>query len=166
VAGGRWPAAEAHFVRQRQIPHQTRRRHVDCPACGRAMTPYRLAELEVDRCLACGLVWFDATELKRFLSLVDRPHADEAAPVPTEPPALAARCPRCLAQPLQRAYWRQFPLAFCTSCSGILLTESVLAGLRIMWGRMPRRPPEFQLPSPRGWDDPAQVLFWSVFGAL
>ncbi len=130
------------------------------------MTPYHLADLEVDRCLTCGLVWFDAKELKRFLSLVDRPRADEEAPAPEAPPAQAANCPRCPTEPLERVHWRQFPLAFCSRCSGILLTESVLAGLRIIWARMPRRPPEVQLPIPEGWDDPAQVFIWAVFGAL
>jgi Zn-finger nucleic acid-binding protein len=130
------------------------------------MKPYHLPDLEVTRCVPCRVVWFDATELKQFLSLVDKPQRDEIAPVPAEPPPGAATCPRCRAQPLERAHWRQFPLAFCSTCSGILLTESALAALRITWARIPRRSPEFQLPIPEGPDDLAQVLLWAVFEAL
>jgi Zn-finger nucleic acid-binding protein len=139
---------------------------MECPACGQTMTPYHLADLEVDRCLACGLVWFDANELKRFLSLVDRPRPDEEAPAPENLPVRAACCPRCSGQPLERVHWRQFPLAFCGRCSGILLTDSVLAGLRVTWSRIAPRPLQVQLPVPEGWDSPAQQFIWAVFGAL
>jgi hypothetical protein len=56
-------------------------------------------------------VWFDATELRRFLSLVDSPRSDEKAPAAEQPPPQGVNCPRCPAQPLERAHWRQFPLA-------------------------------------------------------
>jgi len=71
---------------------------------------------------------------------------------------------------LERAHWRQFPLALCERCSGILLTYSTLAALRIAWAQMPRRSPEFELrvpeAIPEGFDDPAAMLLWAVFHAL
>ena len=143
---------------------------MDCPACGHLMELYHLADLEVDRCVPCSVVWFDGAELKRFLSLVDSPLSDEQAPVPEEPPPEAANCPRCPSQRLERAHWRRFPLAFCNRCSGILLTYSALAALRITWAQMQRPSPEFQLQIPEaipaGLGDPAQVFLAAVFGAL
>lgn len=143
---------------------------MQCPACGRPMEPYRLTGLEVDRCQVCSVVWFDARELKRFLSLVDRPRPEESAPVPEQPPAEAVRCPRCPGQPLERAHWRQFPLAVCGRCSGILLTYTALAALRLTWARLPRQSPEFQLRIPEALPDglayPAHVILDAVFGLL
>ena len=140
---------------------------MDCPACGRLMEPYHLADLEVDRCVPCRVVWFDATELRRFLSLVDRPRPDEAAPAPDEPHPSAGTCPRCRTQPLERAHWRGIPLTLCDRCSGILMTDSALAAVRRRWappGR--RRAPEFQLPLPEGWDDTERKFVEIVIAAF
>jgi Zn-finger nucleic acid-binding protein len=139
---------------------------MDCPACGRPMDAYHLAGLEVDRCVPCGVVWFDATELKQFLSLVDRPRPDEAASVPDEPPPSAGTCPRCRTQPLDRAHWHGIPLAICDNCSGILMTNSALAAVRRRWAPVGRRASEFQLPLPEGWDDMERKFVEIVIGGL
>ncbi len=137
---------------------------MECPACSNPMEPLQVGALALDRCPHCGVVWFDARELKQFLSLVRSlpPSADTAAP-----PTQAMECPRCQAQPLDRAHWRGIPLAFCDTCSGILLTDSALGAVRSIWARMvSRRAPQFQLPLPEGWDDTEQMFVETLVGGL
>ncbi|PIR18298.1 MAG: hypothetical protein COV48_07660 [Elusimicrobia bacterium CG11_big_fil_rev_8_21_14_0_20_64_6] len=70
----------------------------DCPRCRRPMetaTAYD-GKIEVDRCLACRVLWFDAGEIQilRKLSgvenLAGKPKADAPTPLPLGGPAVAA----------------------------------------------------------------------------
>jgi Zn-finger nucleic acid-binding protein len=139
---------------------------MQCPGCGNPLEAFRAQSLELDRCPRCGVLWFDAPELRQFLiSARSQPTSHELAPV--EPPLQgAALCPRCEGQPLERVHWRGIPLAFCAACSGVLLTQSALAAIRVLWARTAPRPPVFELPRPEGADDPAQQLLWAVVAAL
>jgi Zn-dependent protease with chaperone function/Zn-finger nucleic acid-binding protein len=54
-----------------------------CPACGYRMTPrpfnYQYF-VPVDKCLACGRIWFDADELEILQILIERTRTDESIP--------------------------------------------------------------------------------------
>lgn len=42
---------------------------MNCPKCGGAMTPVAFQDVEVDRCQACGGLWFDEYEEGRLKQL-------------------------------------------------------------------------------------------------
>ena len=72
-----------------------------CPRCGGKMTEGALFDLNyrLDRCDACGGVWFDAHELSQLEKIepTSRPApAAKPKPAPTPPPSTAHwRCPSC-----------------------------------------------------------------------
>ena len=44
-------------------------RYRRCPACGKALVPEKMGDVTVDRCGACGGIWFDRGEVARVLDL-------------------------------------------------------------------------------------------------
>ncbi len=136
-----------------------------CPVCRHPMQPLQVGPLALDQCPDCGVLWFDARELRQFLSLAGPEPASEesAAALPTQ----VGACPRCRDQPLDRAYWRGIPVALCDRCSGVLLTASALAAVRTVWARLERpRAPAFQLPPPEEWEDYERQFLDMLIGGL
>jgi hypothetical protein len=91
-----------------------------------------VAEVEVDRCAACGGVWLDAGELGRLLAH----EACELKPLAAGDPdpaanARAARCPRDAAPLLRVASARERTviLDMCPACRGLWLDGGEFARL-------------------------------------
>lgn len=88
------------------------------------------ADVALDRCLDCGGLWFDATELDRHLAfnLVPQAQVTEA----TIPPRgrSARTCPRCRPKLLQHAGWPALLLDRCNTCHGLFLDGGELEALK------------------------------------
>lgn len=106
---------------------------MNCPKCRVPdLHAAVVQEVEVDRCRACGGVWFDADELGRLLALdarelkpLTRGGGDPSANV------LAARCPRD-ANPFLRVVSprdRRVILDMCPACRGLWLDGGEFARL-------------------------------------
>jgi len=66
-----------------------------CPACRDEMIVVEYKKIELDICVACRGVWFDADELGLLLGSLDMAAADVGRPL-TEPSSEQARkCPYC-----------------------------------------------------------------------
>ena len=70
-----------------------------CPVCRELMIVVEHADIELDYCVHCKGVWFDATELDlllRSLGLAEGHDLASLMRMPKRPPAEAPRrCPRC-----------------------------------------------------------------------
>lgn len=70
-----------------------------CPVCRELMIVVEHADIELDYCVHCKGVWFDATELDlllRSLGLAEGHDLASLMRLPKRPPAEAPRrCPRC-----------------------------------------------------------------------
>ena len=140
---------------------------MDCPVCRHPLDQFRVGPLALDRCRGCSVLWFDARELRQFLSLTAPDATSEESASAIAPPAQLAPCPRCGDQPLDRAYWRGIPVALCDKCSGVLLTTSALAAVRRVWVRLERpRAPAFQMPPPEDWEDYERQFLEILIGGL
>jgi Zn-finger nucleic acid-binding protein len=69
----------ASFAAAATTHDDSARRALLCPDCGRLMTRYRVGHgtaFHLDRCAACGGIWFDAAEFEtlRALALHDQVH--------------------------------------------------------------------------------------------
>lgn len=87
--------------------------------------------LEIDRCAACGGVWFDANELDEYLDAKVKAPAAPALPpgLDAQLDAKPASCPRC-ALPLARRPARSNPkitVDGCDGCGGIWVDGAELA---------------------------------------
>ncbi len=85
-------------------------------------------EVTLDRCLACGGLWFDADELAAYLRGAP---AGAAVPASGAPGAAEAplRCPRCATQPLRGFRVRGVPVRSCPGCEGLFLGPDALETL-------------------------------------
>ena len=98
-----------------------------CSDCAASMRAMRSEGVTVDRCDACGGIWFDDAEIGRFRDSLEGRDQGGAA---MRPPASAAaatvekpRCPRC-AVPLrlgEYAYGTGVRVGRCESCDGVWL---------------------------------------------
>lgn len=107
--------------------------NLTCPRDGATMEQVAAAGVTVDRCPACGAMWFDRKELQRLASdkagarLVDQP-LDRPAPevIPGD-----IRCPRDHSRLIPVADRKQahVEMLSCTSCGGLLLDAGELRDL-------------------------------------
>lgn len=106
-----------------------------CPTCAVPMDPLLVREVELDRCWACGGLWFDAGELKQVLGRMDSP--SEVLDPPAEAPERARRAPgervccRCKLK-LDVAMCEHVEVDACQACGGVFLDQGELGQL---WGR-------------------------------
>lgn len=97
-----------------------------CPACAVAMQPLFLEragepDLQLDRCAACGGVWFDAGEAEEI-------SRRKVSWVPSENPT-GLRCPGCGDGLGSGRVKGRFSGARCESCHGLWLDEAQLTAL-------------------------------------
>jgi len=114
---------------------------MQCPACGRALTPRTVAGVAIDVCEGgCGGIWFDNRELRK---LDDREEAagEELLGLARDP-AVAVdheatwNCPRCDAQPMTRHFYspqRAVEVDECPRCGGVWLDAGELATIRAQY---------------------------------
>lgn len=104
---------------------------IRCPKDGTIMERFRAGQVEVDRCFACGAVWFDADELakvladKAVISKVDT-GGDPDAPTGYAPGGRV--CPRDGAALVTVPHTTQthIQVDLCRSCRGVLLDAGEL----------------------------------------
>ena len=116
---------------------------MNCPQCGRSLTPVRTSGITVDACWnGCGGIWFDQGELQKVdepheaagESLLEIPRAGGAAPDRSR----RLRCPRCPDTVLMRHLFspkRAVVVDECPTCGGYWLDPGELLDIR--W-RSPR----------------------------
>ncbi len=100
-----------------------------CPTCGGAFELESQGRIEVDRCAACGAVWFDRTELAAFAryraaGTVGRGRRITALEQVGGP----HRCPRCREASLHPYEWGDFRFLRCSGCEGVHVTREELEG--------------------------------------
>ncbi len=105
-----------------------------CPTCSVPMDPLLVREVELDRCSACGGLWFDGGELKQVIERLDSP--GEVFDPPAQAPELARRppgqrvCCRCKLK-LRTGMFHGIEVDNCQHCGGFFLDQGELAQL---WG--------------------------------
>lgn len=91
---------------------------IDCPKCGKAMSRWCPADVEIDHCSHCKGLWFDANELSRHLSNIGSRHLDQQ---PQQGAVTTLDCPRCAGQKLLGAFLMDVAVESCPKCQGIFL---------------------------------------------
>ena len=82
-------------------------------------------ELKVDQCFTCSGIWFDASELEKYLSedinLLDSPEVDPALKKTLD--KKPAQCPRCRVALVKQCapHNRQVTIDVCKQCKGAWL---------------------------------------------
>ena len=66
-----------------------------CPACREEMIVVEYKQIELDICVLCRGVWFDADELQLLLESLELSAADLVRPLPEKTAEKPRRCPRC-----------------------------------------------------------------------
>ena len=108
-------------------------RAVKCVKCPGELALVRVDDVDVDQCVDCGGIWFDALELERVLA---SPSSARALVAPPRRPAdddVRGRCPRCRGDgALVRVASRGAPIHVdtCAVCGGKWLDGGELALLR------------------------------------
>ena len=114
-----------------------------CPHClGNQLVSESLEDVTIDRCPACGGIWFDVLELEKILeadprSLLAEDAQFKAAANEAGPPR---ECPRCGPTPMIKLNSRQRSgtiVDSCTVCFGTWLDAGELT--RLAHGDLPGR---------------------------
>ncbi len=69
-----------------------------CPACREEMIVVEFRKIELDYCVGCNGVWFDADELELLLGALGLSADRLLRPLAGKPPEEKRRCPRCRAK--------------------------------------------------------------------
>ncbi|MGD2217724.1 MAG: zf-TFIIB domain-containing protein [Gemmatimonadales bacterium] len=148
------PTQPAHFP----LPGDAAR--LGCPRCREPMRPEWHRSIEIDRCPACGDLWFDRTELTTYVAdktpglgkvKLGSPRKERAAP------EMSLTCPRCEAPSLEPYEWDGHRFSRCESCSGVRLGSTALDGIVADIEQRLRRE--------KGSASPSEILFWLLFVA-
>lgn len=117
-----------------------------CPKCsGRQLEPVVVDGTEVDRCPACGGVWFDKGELGEALrhprdlgplvaeGSAAAPSRGPAAALANDPDRTPGVCPRDRRRllPVQSARYPELTVDACSICGGLWLDGGELASLQV-----------------------------------
>lgn len=98
-----------------------------CPTCGGEFELELHGRLEVDRCAACGAVWFDRTELGTYARLEGPGVVGWGRRVEDlDQVGTPHRCPRCTEHTLHPYHWGKFRFSRCSGCEGIHVTRGEL----------------------------------------
>ncbi|UCC83309.1 MAG: zf-TFIIB domain-containing protein [Gemmatimonadota bacterium] len=129
-----------------------------CPSCKEPMRPEWHRAIEIDRCPACGDLWFDRTELTTYVADktpgLGKVMLGQPRTVPGGPDTSLA-CPRCRVPSLEPYEWDGHRFSRCTSCSGVHLEGTTLDGIIAdIEGRLQRE---------KGSATPSEILFWLLF---
>ncbi|NIN72608.1 MAG: hypothetical protein GTO46_11945 [Gemmatimonadetes bacterium] len=131
-----------------------------CPGCHQPMRPEWHRAIEIDRCPACGDLWFDRTELTTYISDKTPGFGKVKLGLPRREPGTAKMlpaCPRCRTPSLEPYEWEGHRFNRCDGCSGVHLGGSALEGIITDIDRRLQREKESATPS--------EVLFWLLFVA-
>lgn len=97
-----------------------------CPTCPGSLIPEKMTSVEVDRCGACGGVWFDMGELERV-------HPARAAKgklkLSMEQGAAKLVCPRCEMATLQAVAAEGIPARWCEFCRGLFVSKESMTAV-------------------------------------
>ena len=99
-----------------------------CPGCGvHNMREATRFEVEIDTCMNCFGIWFDANEMIDYVK--GRENMAMASQPPQEPFEVLAGsvptpCPRCETRTLERGLAGRLDMSCCTSCSGVYLPSN------------------------------------------
>ena len=115
---------------------------MNCPKCQQTMRAEAHEGIELDRCGACGGLFFDSGELEAILGRLAGQRLDRS-PMPANGAmdAQAASCPRCekpmVAEPGPR---NDLHIDRCGTCGGVFLDAGELGTLQLwatLSGQMP-----------------------------
>ncbi|UCC75184.1 MAG: zf-TFIIB domain-containing protein [Gemmatimonadota bacterium] len=116
--------------------------------------------IEIDRCSACGDLWFDRTELTTYVADKTPGFGTVSLGPPRRGPAGSDRlltCPRCELPSLERYEWDGHRFSRCEHCSGVYLggnaLEEIIADV------------ESRIEREKGCATPSEALFWLLFVA-
>ena len=133
---------------------------LQCPRCQQPMRPERHRSIEIDRCTACGDLWFDRTELTTFVADktpgLGKLKLGSPRKIPGEPDSHLT-CPRCGASSLEPYEWDGHRFSRCEGCSGVHLGSTALDGIIADIDRRMQRE--------KGPATPSEALFWLLFVA-
>jgi Zn-finger nucleic acid-binding protein len=91
-----------------------------CPACKTTMEQTRLRDATLDRCTACGGIWFDNAELSGAAGgRIDVEMLDIDSP---------RRCPACEAS-MEKAKIGDIEVETCSECGGVFLEAAAKDGM-------------------------------------
>jgi Zn-finger nucleic acid-binding protein len=103
-----------------------------CPDCSTELAPHTERGVHLDRCRACGGIWFDRGELEAHQGKAGMEHElshrkDAAAPVLLK--ASPGSCPRCGKRALGAGEYSGTAFQRCSACGGVFLPGPSLARL-------------------------------------
>ncbi|MBD3242411.1 MAG: hypothetical protein GF331_17605 [Chitinivibrionales bacterium] len=119
---------------------------MQCPVDGERLRPLTYeADIEVDRCAACGGTWLDAGELERVEETYEKDHSTELAAIPSDvirsmemarqQAAPRRACPKCSREMERReyGYCSRILIDACPACRGVWLDKGELGALEIFF---------------------------------
>jgi Zn-finger nucleic acid-binding protein len=104
------------------------------------MAPEVIAEITLDRCLSCHGLWFDPTELDRYVQTPGRRGRGQLRGLRALPGSSQLTCPRCATISVDAFRAGTVYLSRCQHCHGVYLDG---ADLRALDGERLRLLPRF-----------------------
>jgi len=104
---------------------------MNCPECGSAMRQQTAHGVTIDRCAACGGLWFDLEEIHEYVR-TKRPNArffPEDDHFDKHTKGSGTRCSCCEEEALEVGSIGGIPFLRCTWCGGIFVKEKDLTKL-------------------------------------
>lgn len=105
-----------------------------CPKCSSALEKVPYSGVDVDRCVACHGLWFDATELERLLDMRGSQVIDTGDPEQGKRLNAIDRypCPRCKGPTVRMVDREQTHVWYeqCFSCGGVWLDAGEFRDLK------------------------------------
>ncbi len=100
---------------------------MQCPTCPGHLIPENMAAVEVDRCDACGGVWFDMGELERVHTARK---GKGKLKLSLEQTSASLNCPRCNMATLQAVAAEGIPARWCEFCRGLFLSRESMKAVK------------------------------------
>ena len=99
---------------------------MDCPKCAQPMEEVSFRDVDVDRCTACGGLWFDLLEhedLKKIRGAAEEIDTGDPVEGKRQDQVRKVACPKCHSQMIAVRDPEQPHIAFeqCTVCSGVFM---------------------------------------------
>ncbi|MCE9560182.1 MAG: zf-TFIIB domain-containing protein, partial [Armatimonadetes bacterium] len=105
-----------------------------CPGCQSSLQVEVVGGIHIDVCTTCAGVWFDESELGRFVALDEVTTEVVSAKLSGEVKdmsSLGRRCPKCeiVLDSYHYAYHSPYLIDSCSKCNGIFVDQSELRGI-------------------------------------
>lgn len=96
---------------------------MDCPKCKARMESVEVDQYEIDRCTACGGLWFDLREHEHLKDIAGSERVDTGKPADGPAPSRAIDCPRCKTGMIRMTFVEQPHIQYemCSVCHGLYL---------------------------------------------